>query len=501
MTSDSRLLTDEQMRQFVTEGYVVLKADFADEFHQKLSETLNQVYKEEGNPGNNLLPRIPDLAKVFDHPVIRGALSSVLGADYMMHPHRHGHFNRKAEAGGWHKDSYWGHYKMRNHHPWWAMIFYYPQEVTLDMGPTGIMPGTQCYQTRTFAEDETREEVKATGKAGTFALVHYDIWHRANANIAGKDRYMLKFQFMRRQAPQAASWDNRNEAWSNPESYTIPINEHEVIWRDTWNWLLGKGADTVQTEASDDQIAGWLRDIKSEDTAARVRAADQLGLSGEGSNNVTTALVEALHDASEPVALNAAYGLARQGEAGIKSLIEALQDESIHVSRTAAYGASAAGKAAVQGLVDTLHSSNSKVVGYAAFALGEIGEAASGAEAVSKLVDLMNSEDETIRRNVVEALGLIGSSSELSVKGLELGMQDADDQVRFMAGMAFAKLGSKAQAAVSVIAEALNDENRYVRATAVDALYSINTDKAKDILLRFLRDSRWCSSTTPNSTF
>ncbi|SFL44322.1 HEAT repeat [Paenibacillus sp. 1_12] len=496
-----QLLTDAQMRQFVTEGYVFLKADFADEFHLKLSETLDQVYKEEGNPGNNILPRIPDLAKVFDHPVIRGALSSVLGEDYMMHPHRHGHFNRSAEAGGWHKDSYWGHYKMRNHHPWWAMIFYYPQEVTLDMGPTGIMPGTQCYQTRTFVENETQEERKATGSAGTFALVHYDIWHRANANIAGKDRYMLKFQFMRRLAPTKASWDHNEEAeaWVNPSSYTAPIYEHEVVWRNTWNWLLGKENDAANNEASQEQLAGWISELEHEDKAIRVRAADQLGLSANGSNEVITGLTQALYDDFEPVALNAAYGLARHGEAGIIQLLKALQDESIHVSRAAAYGVSTAGKAAVNGLIDILDSEDIKAVGGAAFALGEIGDAA--AVAIPRLMDLMRSENEIIRRNTVEAIGLIGSSSEESVKGLELGIQDADDQVRFMAGMALTKMGSKAQNAIPVIAHALNDENRYVRATAVDALYSMNTDTAKDILLKFLRDSRWCASTTPNSTF
>ncbi|MEK3722259.1 HEAT repeat domain-containing protein [Paenibacillus sp. FSL H8-0034] len=498
---DLQLLTDAQMRQFVTEGYVFLKADFAEEFHVKLSETLDQVYKEEGNPGNNILPRIPDLAKVFDHPVISGALSSVLGEDYMMHPHRHGHFNRNAEAGGWHKDSYWGHSKMRNHHPWWAMIFYYPQEVTLDMGPTGIMPGTQCYQTRTFAENETQEERKATGRAGTFALVHYDIWHRANANIAGKDRYMLKFQFMRRLAPAKASWDHQEDAdtWVNPESYTSPIYEHEVIWRDTWNWLLGKENEVTLSDASQEQLAGWLSELASEDKAIRVRAADQLGLSGNGSNEVMNGLTQALYDDFEPVALNAAYGLARLGEAGIDQLLKALLDDSVHVSRAAAYGASSAGKAAVKGLMHILDSENVQAVGCAAFALGEMGEAA--AEAVPKLVKLMHAQNEIVRRNAVEAIGLIGSASEPSVKGLELGIQDADDQVRFMAGMALTKMGSKAQNAIPVIAHALNDENRYVRATAVDALYSMNTDKAKDILLKFLRDSRWCASTTPNSTF
>ncbi len=190
------------MRKFVSEGFLLLNTDFPQEFHDGLLEKLNDVYQNEGNPGNNILPRIPELQKkVFDHPAVTGALTSVLGCGYMMHPHRHGHFNKVSDPGGWHKDSYWGHSKIRNHHSWWAMIFYFPQECTIDMGPTGVMPGSQNHQSRYFESDETAEEVKAAGRAGTFALVHYDIWHRSNANLAGKDRYMLKFQFVRTQLP------------------------------------------------------------------------------------------------------------------------------------------------------------------------------------------------------------------------------------------------------------------------------------------------------------
>ncbi|WJH32967.1 hypothetical protein N6H14_22395 [Paenibacillus sp. CC-CFT747] len=93
------LLNDEQMRKFITEGFLILNTDFPEEFHQALVTQLETVYEKEGNPGNNLLPRIRELQKVFDHPVITGALTSVLGPDYMLHAHRHGHFNASPKAG------------------------------------------------------------------------------------------------------------------------------------------------------------------------------------------------------------------------------------------------------------------------------------------------------------------------------------------------------------------------------------------------------------------
>ncbi|WP_253957769.1 phytanoyl-CoA dioxygenase family protein [Metabacillus halosaccharovorans] len=217
------LLTDEQMRKFITDGFLILNTDFSEDFHYKLMERLNHVYEEEGNPGNNLLPRVPELQRVFEHPVITGALTSVLGPNYMLHAHRHGHFNAVSNPGGWHKDSYWGYERMRNHHPWWAMIMYFPQDTPVELGPTGIMPGTQNYESRVFDADEMETEALASGNAGTFALIHYDIWHRSTPNLLGKPRYMLKFEFMRTIAPEAPSWNNAETAWRKPQTVNSPL--------------------------------------------------------------------------------------------------------------------------------------------------------------------------------------------------------------------------------------------------------------------------------------
>lgn len=93
MNQSPLLLTDEQMQKFITEGFLILKTDFPESFHQAMTAELGKVYDEEGNPGNNLLPRIREIQQAFDSPVITGALTSVLGPNYMLHAHRHGHFN------------------------------------------------------------------------------------------------------------------------------------------------------------------------------------------------------------------------------------------------------------------------------------------------------------------------------------------------------------------------------------------------------------------------
>ena len=85
------------------------------------------------------------------------------------------------------------------------MAFYYPQDVSENMGGTGILPGTQ-YQSSLNRDDEfigeiaqenQSQEFKIFGPAGTIAIVHYDIWHRATANTTDRHRYMMKCLFQR----------------------------------------------------------------------------------------------------------------------------------------------------------------------------------------------------------------------------------------------------------------------------------------------------------------
>jgi HEAT repeat protein len=524
--SDTNLyLTDEQMRLFITQGFLILKTDFSKEFHDQLYSSLSEVYKKEGNPGNNLFPRIRELQTVFDHPVIQGALTSVLGPGYMMHAHRHGHYNNSPKPGGWHKDSYWGYARMRNHRPWWAMIMYFPQDTPVELGPTGVMPGTQLFESRTFV-DESSDEATAAGGAGTFALIHYDIWHRSTANLLGKERFMLKFEFMRTQTPSAPSWDNRESEWLTPSDLNASIHSSEVIWRDTWNWLSGRTSDQQvsshrkadevgrglnggrgeREEQSELELRALIAQLQAEDVKARTLAADRLALSGvtpasAAYSDAVAALAHALEDAYEPAALNAAYGLARLGGApAVAALLDALHQGPRSASRAAAYGLTAAGAPAVEGLLAALDSGQEDAAALAAFALGELREAAVAA--VPALARLLRAHESVrVRSEAVDALGRIGAPAEACSAALAGSLQDARAQVRSMAGRAHTMLGAAGESAVPALETALDDENRYVRAHAAEALFYIGTERAKDALFRFLRSSRWCPSTTPASTF
>ena len=99
MSEHHALLDDAGMRDFIVNGYVVVNADFPNDVHESIFRQTEAVFENEGNPGNNILPRVPQLQSVLDHPRVHGALSSILGPEYYVHPCRHCHFNSPGSSG------------------------------------------------------------------------------------------------------------------------------------------------------------------------------------------------------------------------------------------------------------------------------------------------------------------------------------------------------------------------------------------------------------------
>ena len=102
------------MRDFIINGYVKVKVDFPPSFHENAYQQLDAMFEQTGNLGNNVLPLIPEIQEVFDHPVVHGAMQGVLGENYAMHSHRYCHFNQQGSEGqDFHKDSYEGDGQIR----------------------------------------------------------------------------------------------------------------------------------------------------------------------------------------------------------------------------------------------------------------------------------------------------------------------------------------------------------------------------------------------------
>lgn len=213
-----KLLTDEEMSKFLSSGYIMLETQLPSSFHQACYEEGEELFlkstMENPNPGNNILPEMPCLEHVFDDPVVHGALVSILGPKYSMHPHR---FVHRTSSGSkdqiWHKDSYFGYQHLRHHRPHVVFGLYYPQETLKKMGPTIFLPETHCTDTRLgeaqSGENESflnpqMDEIPSDWNVqpkpcetseGSVVLIHYDLWHRGASNQSDKTRYLYKFVF------------------------------------------------------------------------------------------------------------------------------------------------------------------------------------------------------------------------------------------------------------------------------------------------------------------
>lgn len=457
------LLSDAQMREFIVNGFVTVTTDLSAEFHDAIYEKTMSVFDKEGNPGNNLLPRIPEVQQIFDDPNVRGALMSLLGPDYYMQPHRHPHYNPPGSKGqGLHQDGgkRWSHHTRR------LLVFYYPQDTPVELGPTGVVPMSHYYSTREGAEISPEQPI--VGKAGTVAFANYDLWHRAMPNSSEKRRYMMKFLYARMSEPEEATWANQETDWTN--GTPIGPAEHQEMFRHLWNWHRGKEFGVANPSYNGTSNGASLSD-----------------------------LVSSLNSTSESIGLQAAYTLPRFGEQAVSALVRCLHDEPEMTRRNACYALNAVGSPAVDALCNALKDPSEHVRDNAAEALGDLGNRAESA--VPALVEGLSDESGRVRVRTAEALGTTGQSSSVAAPGLVKALADPNDGVRRNAVFALARIGKDADGAVEGLQSLLLDANRYVRGDAVHALYRIGTPAAKSVLLRHLQTTRWCPITTRESTF
>ncbi len=477
MTDAQHLLTDEAIQRFIIDGYMLVHTDFSEPVHQRIYDTIEDVFEKEGNVGNNILPRVPEIARIFAHAKMRGALTSLLGPDYLLNPHRHCHLNPPGSKGQtWHKDCYVFDHNMRQPRFHWLLALYYPQDTSEDMGPTGILPGVQNWETISDHNPAECNEtpLPLTGPAGTVALVHFDAWHRAMPNLSDKKRYMLKFQFARMQRPSAPTWNCRSTDWA-------PDDAHREVSLDVWNWLCGK--ETTTASAAGDTIQ-LLDRLETGSETERLRAAYTLGSSG----------TETVED------LLAALG--REALA-VEDRVEAKTPDNAHGTNPTALRAAqallAAGPGALPQLITALSDKHWLVRTAIADVLATLGPIA--ADAVPALGQCLSDEHWWVRRGAAEALGRIGEAAHPALPALIETAHDEDRRVRRATTLALAQLGTYADGVETALCAILNDEDRYNRFHAGTALRRIDHPQTREAVLEALFTARWCPITTTENTF
>lgn len=454
------LLTDKQMAQFVAHGYIKIDTDLSKDFHQKIFDEHKMVFEKEGNPGNNLLPRMPLVNRVLNEPKVVGALTSILGNDYYLQPHRHPHHNiAKSEGQTMHQDGG----KRWSHRTRYLLAFYYPQDTPLNRGPSGIVPGSHYFNTPKSAPIDA--ELPLVTPAGTVTVCDYDLWHRAMPNTSDKSRFMIKFLFARMTEPEKPTWNNKSREWIEvPPVRPGDTTDCQNMYAHRWYWHCGE-----------------------------YRSPQRL------TKKTATELLNEIAGNNERVAIAAAYEAASHGESMVGGLIELLESDSEFIRTNSAYALSAIGRPSVLPLQRALFADQTVKRSDAAAVLGDLGIIAKSAG--EKLCQAYQDDEEAVRLRSVEALGIIKSDSPTVIPTLMYALRDKKESVRKAAVMAICRIGTGASKAIPTLKEVCDDPNRYVRADALHALRRINTTEAKDELIDQLMPARWCPLTSPESTF
>ena len=496
-----RLLSDAQVAEFIRRGVLLLPLDELDAgLHKRIYDAsirLRDDARAQGDAaarrdviGDDNVEHIPELAEVLGAPTLSGALTGLLGDEWVLHPHRFMHAASRSDQ-GWHKDSGlpWGQRKMRSHRPNWLIVMYYPQETTLEMGPTGVLSGTQYWTVdhedvaRPRGEDvldpdfggneddlELRDRRIAGSTeslepsvspesllcpAGTVAVLHFDLFHRAMRRAGGSEprRFAFKFWYGRATEPRRPTWEHRADAFAH-----IDVGDGlACLWQDVWDWMRGRSArhSVVPVDA-----ATLARELRGDSEPERIAAAYLLGRRARGAPSEAAELGCALFDERESVRRAATYGLVAAGHAGVTSLVAALRSTSASTRKHAALGLGEVAPVRVEvvdGLAALLGEEQPLLRSTAAAALGRVGRraVAAGERALCERVAgaLLPVLDRVREPGAPDALGL-----ERSI-------------VRETACFALLELRDSGGEAVGAgLARARTDPDRYVAGLAAEGL-------------------------------
>ena len=519
-------LDDEQVRRFICDGVVVLDSGVAPEVHQRIYDRIQWSNTHEFNMGNNVLPRVAELQQILDAPAVRGALQSVLGDGYLLHPHRFMHASEPLDeeernlspAGdehrppmgkgstansGWHRDGQIPLGRARYHLPRTALIFYFPQDTPVERGPTRVIPGTHlqsCLQKSDYPFAFVPQDIKA----GTFLLVAFDIAHAGLSNRTDLSRYMFKFVFLRTRNPLGPSWDGGEVEWRPPKA-RLGRYDHGKAWSYIWDWMRGAPRFATRDPTASNDMQKWIAALNGNDQAARIEAIYELA--AMGADAIAPLRGSLLQYAGLQREFKAPCHVAQGGEYAPEGDPDVRRwNEWACVPQDEAYALGAMGEVAVEPLTDLLGHDDAWIKINAAFALGEIGTPA--ACAVPDLVELLDHEFHQVARASLDAMAYIGTNIRVALPAIRKLLSvdqpawqrldgerwTGENQARFNAMCALLNSDIPVEELDDLMIDCLDDDTAYVHALALEALTRSRRGEDRPGLrrtLHYLKTHRW----------
>ena len=214
------------MATFASRGFVRLDAVVPAPLNAQFLEELERTFGLREVNGDSTVPAVPagteidrafgpaqTLGQIMRLPHVKGAIESLVGPNSLL-DHHFIHVlppasvieasGRVANAQHLHQDSTIDVRKAFD-----VQLFYYPQEITEDMGGTRYLPGSHLRIVNEAAiarYQNVRGQQHVVCPAGTVFLMHHGIWHGGSINRSDQTRYLYKLR-LNPTVPQVRLWD------------------------------------------------------------------------------------------------------------------------------------------------------------------------------------------------------------------------------------------------------------------------------------------------------
>ena len=247
-----KLLTTEQMAEFASSGCLFFNEIIDEQTNKEFLEDIGHTDIDEVDSvqdfyknikATSSIPRIPagkklkdaypknsPLDKIFKNDVVEGAIESLVGSSTIVdHLFLHITFptkyfnqaNQRQMSQQNHQDS-----TIDPRSTFDIQVFYFPTEVTKEMGGTRYHPGTHWRIVNEFAIAKYQNilgQKSIVCKPGTIGIFHNGLWHGAGVNFSDEIRYMFKVRLQPTEK-QELLWD--------PEKKYKPLPNRALYWTD-----------------------------------------------------------------------------------------------------------------------------------------------------------------------------------------------------------------------------------------------------------------------------
>jgi hypothetical protein len=217
------LLTTREVARFAARGFLRFDALVPARLNERFLAEVQRGIPEPSPAGTPLARCYPGsvVSEILALPRVAGVIQSLVGPEPLF-DHQGVHFNPPAAllaekglrvlAQHTHQDS-----TIDPRLAFDIQLFYFPHEVTPEMGGTRFVPGTHL---RVVSEASIGRYQNVLGQkkvvcpAGTLIVFHHGLWHGGEVNRSDQTRFMLKIR-LNPTVPQVRLWDTTDLA---PES-------------------------------------------------------------------------------------------------------------------------------------------------------------------------------------------------------------------------------------------------------------------------------------------